>query len=99
MKRKTTASSGAKQLHNRLAVLRTERGITRRQLAEAVGVNVQTVGFLERGDYGPSLELALRLAGYFALPVEAIFSLTPFPPMSAQLYPGPATSSTAGASS
>ncbi|WP_432489431.1 helix-turn-helix transcriptional regulator [Kineococcus sp. SYSU DK018] len=107
MKGKTKESSSAKQLHNRLAVLRTERGITRRELAEAVGINVQTVGFLERGDYGPSVELALRLAGYFALPVEAIFSLTPFPPMSAQLYPTsatsvalpPASSLTAGANS
>lgn len=74
-------------LHNRLAVLRAERGLTRRQVAEAVGINPQTVGFLERGDYGPSVELALRIAGYFDLPVEAVFSLTPFAPMSAQLYP------------
>jgi DNA-binding XRE family transcriptional regulator len=91
---KAKESAGAKHLHNRLAVLRAERGITRRQLAEAVGVNVQTIGFLERGDYGPSVELALRLAGHFGLPVEALFSLTPFPPMSAQLYPAP-TSPTA----
>lgn len=75
-----------KVLYNRLAVLRAERSVSRRQLAEAVNVNVQTIGFLERGDYGPSVELALHLAGYFSLPVEAIFSLTPFPPMSAQLY-------------
>ena len=85
-----TAATG-RQLHNRLAVLRAERGITRRQLADVVGINVQTVGFLERGDYGPSVELALRLADHFDLPVEAIFSLTPFPPMSAQLYATPTT--------
>ncbi len=76
-------------MHNRLAVLRVERRVSRRQLAEAVKVNVQTIGFLERGDYGPSVELALQLAAYFALPVEAIFSLDPFPPMSAQLYAAP----------
>ena len=88
--------AGAKQLHNRLAVLRAERGATRRQLAEAVGVNVQTIGFLERGDYGPSVELALRLAAHFTVPVEAIFSLTPFPPMSRQLHatPTPSTAPT-----
>ena len=74
-------------LHNRLGVLRAERNVSRRHLAEAVGVNVQTVGFLERGDYGPSVELALHIAAYFALPVEAVFSLAPFPPMSSQLYP------------
>ncbi len=66
--------------------------MSRRQVAEAVGVNVQTVGFLERGDYGPSVELALRLAAYFALPVEAIFSLTVFSPMSEQLYTARTTS-------
>lgn len=74
-------------LHNRLPVLRAERGVSRSELAKAVGVNTQTIGFLERGDYGPSLELALRICAYFQLPVEAVFSLTPFAPMSAQLYP------------
>lgn len=83
---KSMASQDGKELHNRLAVLRAERGLSRRELAEAVGINSQTVGFLERGDYGPSVELALRLAGCFDLPVEAIFSLTPFPAMSTQLY-------------
>jgi DNA-binding XRE family transcriptional regulator len=79
-------------LHNRLAVLRAERGVSRAELARAAGVNPQTIGFLERGQYGPSLELALRIGAYFGLPVEAVFSLSPFPPMSAQLYPNPAGS-------
>lgn len=87
----SAAGEAAPGLHNRLAVLRAERNLTRRQLAQAVGINPQTVGFLERGDYGPSVELALRLAAHLNLPVEAIFSLTPFPPMSAQLYPLPTT--------
>lgn len=86
MRRNAAGSVTGHHLHNRLAVLRAERGTTRRDLAEAVGINVQTVGFLERGDYGPSVELALRLAAHFELPVEALFSLSPFPPMSAQLY-------------
>ena len=75
-------------LHNRLAVLRTERGLSRQALAEALGVNYQTVGYLERGEYNPSLDLALRAAEYFGLPVEAIFSRHPFTPMSEQLYAG-----------
>ncbi len=66
-------------LFNRLAVLRAERGITRRQLAEAVGVHYQTVGYLERGEYSPSLLLALRIAEYFGLAVEEVFSLRAFP--------------------
>jgi DNA-binding XRE family transcriptional regulator len=77
-------------LYNRLAVLRAERGLSRAELAEAVGVNYQTVGYLERGDFNPSLDLALRVAEYFGLPVEAVFSRSPFEPMSAQLYGGSA---------
>jgi len=55
--------------------------MSRKALAETVGVNAQTIGFLERGDYKPSLELALKIARVFAVPVEAIFSLSPFPPL------------------
>ena len=66
-------------LFNRMAVLRAERGITRRQLAEAVGVHYQTVGYLERGEYSPSLLLALRIAEYFDMPVEQVFSTRSFP--------------------
>ena len=65
-------------LHNRIAVLRAERGISRRQLAQAVGVHYQTVGYLERGEYSPSLYLALRIAEFFGVPVELIFSTRPF---------------------
>jgi DNA-binding XRE family transcriptional regulator len=77
-------------LYNRLAVLRAERGLSRQELAEALGVNYQTIGYLERGEYNPSLDLALRAAEFFALPVEAVFSRRPFAPMSAQLY-GPSS--------
>ena len=66
-------------IYNRIAMLRAERGISRRQLAEALGVHYQTVGYLERGEYSPSLYLALRIAGYFEVPVEVIFSTKPFP--------------------
>lgn len=59
--------------------LRTERGVTRRQLADALGIHYQTVGYLERGEYSPSLQLALRIAEFFAVPVEQVFSLQPFP--------------------
>ena len=54
-------------------------------------MNYQTIGYLERGEYNPSLDLALRAAEYFGLPVEAIFSRRPFAPMSAQLYGGSST--------
>ena len=41
--------------------------------------SVVTVGYLERGEYSPSLYLALRSAAYFEVPVEVIFSTDPFP--------------------
>lgn len=66
-------------LHNRICLLRTERKVSRRDLAEAVGVNPQTIGYLERGDYKPSLELAMKIAGFFGVPIEALFSFKPFP--------------------
>jgi DNA-binding XRE family transcriptional regulator len=77
---------GESGLYNRIAVLRVERGISRQDLADALGVNYQTIGFLERGDYGPSLKLAFQIAEYFGLPVEAIFSTQPFKPLSLQVY-------------
>lgn len=76
-------------IHNRLAVLRAERGLSRQALAEALELNSQTIGYIERGDYGPSLELALRMARFFGLPVEAIFSLDPLEPLSEALYKRP----------
>ena len=66
-------------IYNRIAMLRAERGISRRQLAEALNVHYQTVGYLERGEYSPSLHLALRIAEYFEVPVEVVFSIRPFP--------------------
>lgn len=71
-------------IHNRLAVLRAERDLSRQELAEAIGVNFQTIGYLERGDYSPSLDLAFRLSEYFDLPIEAIFAREPFAPLSRQ---------------
>jgi DNA-binding XRE family transcriptional regulator len=65
-------------VHNRIAMLRAERGVSRRDLAEAVGVHYQTIGYLERGEFSPSLYLALRIAAYFDVPVEIVFSLKPF---------------------
>jgi putative transcriptional regulator len=76
----------APPIQNRIAVLRAERSLSRQQLADALDINYQTVGYLERGAYNPSLELAFRIAEYFGLPLEAVFSRQPFAPMSNQLY-------------
>ena len=90
------AAPGESGLYNRIGVLRAERGISRQDLADAVGVNYQTIGFLERGDYGPSLKLAFQIAEYFGLPVEAIFSVHPFRPLSEQVYGSGRSSSARG---
>ena len=77
-------------LHNRLALFRVEAGLSRAALADRVGVNPQTIGFLERGQYGPSLELGLKLAAVFGVPVETLFSLVPFQSLASQLMPSSA---------
>lgn len=60
--------------------------MSRATLAEAVNVNPQTIGALERGNHYPSLDLALRICEVFRLPVEAVFSRTEFTPLSAEVY-------------
>jgi DNA-binding XRE family transcriptional regulator len=72
-------------IHNRIAVFRAERGVSRRELAEAVEVNNQTIGYLERGDYQPSLELAMKIARYFDVRVEMLFSFERFEPIASLL--------------
>ncbi len=59
---------------NRIAELRERAGLSRVELAQRVGVNPQTIGYLERGEYNPSLVLAFRLADLFDLPIEQIFA-------------------------
>ena len=67
-------------IYNRIKVFRVSYGWTREELAQLVGVNFQTIGYLEREEYNPSLELALKFSSVFQTPVENIFSFTPFAP-------------------
>ena len=75
----------SRKIFNRIAVLRQERGLGRKELAEKIGVNFQTVGYLEREDYNPSLDLAFKISEYFALPIELIFSPHPLKPLSEEI--------------
>ncbi len=75
----------ARKIYNRIAQLRQERGISRKELADKIGVNFQTVGYLEREEYNPSLDLAFRISEVFQLPVEIIFSTQPMKPLSQEL--------------
>jgi DNA-binding XRE family transcriptional regulator len=90
-KAKESGSAGEPVIYNRLKVLRAERSLSRQALAEELGINYQTVGYIERGDYNPSLELAFRVCEFFGLPVEAVFSREPFRPLSEEIYGASAT--------
>lgn len=65
-------------MHSRLEQVRLAGGLTRQELADAVGVHYQTIGYLERDEYSPSLALALGIAAVLEVTVEDIFSLHPF---------------------
>ena len=53
--------------------LRTERGLSQAELAEAMAVSRQTINSIEKERYLPSLPLALALARFFGRPVEEVF--------------------------
>lgn len=62
-------------IENTVYSLRTTRGKTQEELAEAIAVSRQTVIAIEKGNYIPSLLLAIRIAEYFDKPVESIFRI------------------------
>ncbi|TYR74184.1 helix-turn-helix transcriptional regulator [Rossellomorea vietnamensis] len=62
-------------LKNSVRELRARFRLTQQDLAECVGVTRQTIGLIEKGDYAPSITLALKIAHVFAVPVEEIFRL------------------------
>ena len=61
-------------MKNRLEELRKARGITQEELAALLEVSRQTISQIERGDYSPSVTLALKLAKLCQVSVEDIFS-------------------------
>lgn len=65
-------------MFNRVEELRLKRELTRQQLAEAVGVHYQTIGYLERGEYSPSLILAFKIANALDVEIPELFSIKPF---------------------
>ncbi len=67
--------SEEERIANRIEELRTLSGLSRQELAEQVGVHYQTIGYIERGEYSPSLVLALRIASVLGAKVEEIFWL------------------------
>lgn len=63
------------ELSNSIAVLRAARQLSQTELAEAIGVSRKTISTVETGRFTPSVIIALKLAKFFDVPVEQIFSL------------------------
>ena len=62
-------------LENFVSTFRSEKGVTQEDLAVAVGVTRQTIIAIEKGNYTPSVLLALKISQYFKRPVEEVFVL------------------------
>ena len=71
-----------RKIYNRIETLRREKSLTRKEMADKIGVNFQTIGYLEREEYNPSLDLAFRISEIFELPIDIIFSTEPLKPLS-----------------
>ena len=63
-------------LGNRLKELRAAKGLNQQGLGSLVGASRQTISLIERGDYNPSITLALRIAKVFGTTVDEVFYLT-----------------------
>ncbi len=64
------------KIKNEVIKYRTEMGVTQEDLATGVNVSRQTIIALEKGNYTPSILLALKIAGFFKMPVERIFKIS-----------------------
>ena len=64
------------KIDNMVSVHRTQMGVTQEELALAVHVSRQTISALEKGNYTPSILLALKIAGFFKVPVEKLFKIS-----------------------
>ena len=64
------------KIKNEVSKFRIEMGVTQEDLAFKVNVSRQTIIALEKGNYTPSILLALKIAGFFKMPVEKIFKIS-----------------------
>lgn len=63
------------ELHNQIKVRRAMKNITQEELAAEIGVTRKTINTIENGKFVPSTILAIRLARFFEIPVEELFTL------------------------
>lgn len=63
------------KVNNRLKELRARDGLNQTELAKLAKVSRQTISLIERGEYLPSILIALKIAKIFGEPVDRVFSL------------------------
>ncbi|SES82462.1 putative transcriptional regulator [Natronincola peptidivorans] len=63
------------ELTNQVRLFRARDNLSQEQLANLIGVSRQTIGLIEKGDYSPSVVLALKIAATFKVKVEDVFQL------------------------
>jgi len=63
-------------IKNEVYELRSKKGVTQEVLADKMQVSRQTIIAIEKGNYTPSVLLALKLAGFFNIPVEKMFKIS-----------------------
>lgn len=63
------------RLTNRVQIYRNKHNITQEELAKAVGVTRQTIIAVEKGNYTPSVLLAIKIAKYFKTTTENLFKI------------------------
>ncbi len=68
--------SMSEHIKNEVGKLRMQLGATQEDLANKVRVSRQTIIALEKGNYTPSILLALKVASYFKMPVEKVFTIS-----------------------
>jgi putative transcriptional regulator len=64
------------KIENTVSKYRTQMSVTQEELASKVNVSRQTIIALEKGNYTPSILLALKIAGFFKMPVEKLFKIS-----------------------
>ncbi len=62
-------------IENKVSPIRAESGATQEELALAVGVSRQTIISIEKGNYAPSVLLALKISKFFKKPLEEVFQI------------------------
>ncbi len=63
-------------ISNTVYEMRAKKGLTQEELAEKTGVTRQTIIAIEKGNYTPSVLLALKIANVFKISIEDLFKIT-----------------------